>query len=280
MAMLHRINEADLIDRAGETHYRFHTGVDTQEFPQVHDFYEFSMTVSGRMALTENGSTRTLPAGSLVLLRPGDVHTRRDLGGCRYINLAFPARTVAEAFAFLGQEEALRRLRGGPHAPCVHLSPGEAVLLQSRMERLALVPGGDDGAVRAMMRVLLVDCLSAWFIPLVREPERAACPLWLRQLLPMLEDPANRAQGMRFLVQQSGRSTESLCHSFRRYLGVTPNAYLNALRLHYAANMLRHSDRAVLDIAYEAGFRSESAFYAHFTREYGMSPRAYRRGGA
>lgn len=114
---------------------------------------------------------------------------------------------------------------------------------------------------------------------MLQQETQTGHPDWFDTLLALLENPANLAQGMDFLVKTSGKTTEHLCRSFRKYLGVSPNAYLNMKRLNYAANLLRHSDHNILDIAYEAGFSSESAFYHNFTSEYGMSPGKYRKTG-
>ena len=75
----------------------------------------------------------------------------------------------------------------------------------------------------------------------------------------------------------SGCSREHLCRSFKKYLGVSPSAYLNAKRLNYAANLLLHSDQKVIDVAYASGFQSLSRFYHAFKKEFGVSPLQYRK---
>ena len=278
MAVLEVNAESVFLDRH-ESHYRFHTHIDSAQYPQVHDFYEFTLMAAGTMELIVDGETYELSAGALALLRPGSVHTKRDVRDAQHINLAFPSTAVEALFDYLGQKEELRRLNAMRRVPIVQLSPGEAMLFQMRLKRLALLPSEDTRRINATLRVILLNCMTDWFIPMLKQETQTGHPDWFDTLLALLDNPANLAQGMDFLVKTSGKTTEHLCRSFRKYLGVSPNAYLNMKRLNYAANLLRHSDHNILDIAYEAGFSSESAFYHNFTSEYGMSPGKYRKTG-
>lgn len=278
MAVL-EINADSVFINRNESHYRFYTHVDPARYPQTHDFYEFTLMTAGTMELIVDGETYELSAGALALLRPGCVHTKRDVRDAQHINLAFPAATIEALFEFLDQREELRRLAAMRRVPIVQLSPGEAMLFQTKLKRLALLPNEDTRRVNATLRAILLNCMTEWFLPMLRQEAHGGYPDWFGDLLARLENPANLAQGMDYLVKSSGKTTEHICRCFRKYLGVSPNAYLNVKRLNYAANLLRHSDHNILDIAYEAGFSSESAFYHNFTSEYGMSPGKYRKTG-
>lgn len=64
---------------------------------------------------------------------------------------------------------------------------------------------------------------------------------------------------------------------FRASLGITIGDYLAQCRVATAQQLLLTTDRSVPDIGFAAGFRSQSQFYARFTRSCGQSPGAYRR---
>ena len=64
---------------------------------------------------------------------------------------------------------------------------------------------------------------------------------------------------------------------FRTQLDVTPNEYLNRLRVDNARLRLLHSNASLLDIAYSTGFGSLSGFYFWFKKICGVSPLEYRR---
>jgi len=70
-----------------------------------------------------------------------------------------------------------------------------------------------------------------------------------------------------------------LQRTFKRLLGVSPREYQDALRVTHFKSRLRAGD-TVSRATYEAGFGSSSRVYERSDRALGMTPAAYRRGGA
>jgi AraC family transcriptional regulator of adaptative response/methylated-DNA-[protein]-cysteine methyltransferase len=67
--------------------------------------------------------------------------------------------------------------------------------------------------------------------------------------------------------------------AFTKALGVTPRRYAAARRAERMGPSVRRAPR-VTDAAYDAGFGSSSGFYAEAGRALGMTPTAFRAGGA
>lgn len=63
---------------------------------------------------------------------------------------------------------------------------------------------------------------------------------------------------------------------FRECNGMGPKEYIVKVRIAAAANLLKSSDRVILDIAESCGFNSPSNFYSTFKRITGQSPAQYR----
>lgn len=81
------------------------------------------------------------------------------------------------------------------------------------------------------------------------------------------------------LATQVGVSPFHLQRTFKRLLGVSPREYQDALRVTHFKSRLRAGD-TVSRATYEAGFGSSSRVYERSDRSLGMTPAAYRRGGA
>ena len=64
---------------------------------------------------------------------------------------------------------------------------------------------------------------------------------------------------------------------FREQVGVTPNIYLNALRMERAIDQLVGSAQAVADIGFDLGFSSQASFSRFFISNGVVAPSAYRR---
>lgn len=64
---------------------------------------------------------------------------------------------------------------------------------------------------------------------------------------------------------------------FKKYLGQTPNDYLNSFRLEKGMQLLKSTRMSVTEIADACGFSSASYFTELFTRQKGCPPTQYRR---
>ncbi len=274
--MLYKVNAAGTIDPIREMHYRFHHKIDPSIFPQVHDFYEITLVTQGTMEMEINGVWEAAGEGTLMLIRPGDIHSRKASGSCSYINLAFPVRVVTEMFRYLDVPDMQQKMMALSSPPQVVLSSGEAVLLKAQLEKLNLLPVDRPHAAGMELRRLMLDLMLQYFVPVFFGQPEMSCPHWLNELIEKLEEPELFAANLEELTRLSGCTKEHLCRSFRKYLGVSPTSYLNAKRLNYAANLLLHSDQKVIDIAYASGFQSLSRFYHAFKQEFGMSALEYR----
>ena len=73
-----------------------------------------------------------------------------------------------------------------------------------------------------------------------------------------------------------GVSQGHLAVIFKQQYGVSPTQYLSRLRLSYAKRLLSECKMSIVDIAYEIGYDSVSAFYGFFKRQTGMTPQKYR----
>lgn len=78
------------------------------------------------------------------------------------------------------------------------------------------------------------------------------------------------------LAKQFGVSQSQLKVSFRGVYGVSVQAYHRELKIRTAAQLLRTTERTVLDIAGEFGYANGSKFAAAFQRVMGMTPNEYR----
>jgi AraC family cel operon transcriptional repressor len=275
------INAYNTIDPETETHYAYYTTIfDTAQYPQVHDFYEINLITDGSLRLTIGERILNLPAGSLLWVRPGDVHSKALPETGAHINLAFPAGVVNNLFEFLYDKKTYHTMMDRPFCPPVSLSPAECGTLRQKMTSLSMIPPGRKARIRTQLRLLLAEMINSYLVEAFRketeETERTAPPLWLREALADLEKLSNLAEGTDFLRKSTGKTKEHICRSFRKYLNSTPSDYIYTLRLNYVANMLLHSDREILDLAYEAGFENISYFYKKFKRAFHVSPHKFR----
>lgn len=79
------------------------------------------------------------------------------------------------------------------------------------------------------------------------------------------------------LARAAGYSPYHAAHLFSSSLGVSPLKYIRKLRLSAAAKKIRDENEAILQIAFDFQFDSHEGFTKAFSKQFGMSPRDYRR---
>jgi AraC family transcriptional regulator of adaptative response/methylated-DNA-[protein]-cysteine methyltransferase len=80
------------------------------------------------------------------------------------------------------------------------------------------------------------------------------------------------------IANAAGVSATDLHHLFRRWCGLTPKAFLQALTLNHARDMLRAS-ASVLETAYEVGLSGPGRLHDLFVTHEAMSPGEWKAGG-
>ncbi|MEU6430473.1 AraC family transcriptional regulator [Microbispora sp. NPDC046973] len=141
---------------------------------------------------------------------------------------------------------------------------------------------GSDAMVPALLDVLLLHILRAWF------DERKDTPTgWSAALndppvaaaLRAMHGEPQRQWSVQELARHAGLSRAAFARRFTTLVGRPPLAYLTWWRMTIAARLLRASDVPANAVAGKVGYTSEYAFAHAFKRAYGRPPGAYRRQG-
>ncbi|MWV11502.1 helix-turn-helix domain-containing protein [Pseudomonas sp. R-28-1W-6] len=113
------------------------------------------------------------------------------------------------------------------------------------------------------------------FVPLLPEPlleDGLIAPLlrWLQQ---------HHAQAidLQRLAQQANCSTRTLLRRFKAATGLTPNDYLQRLRIGAAQSALRHPARSLEQVAAQVGYADRATFAKLFKQLCGETPGAFRK---
>ncbi|MGO8856798.1 MAG: bifunctional DNA-binding transcriptional regulator/O6-methylguanine-DNA methyltransferase Ada [Steroidobacteraceae bacterium] len=101
----------------------------------------------------------------------------------------------------------------------------------------------------------------------------------MQRLAQYIDKAAGETWSLARLAKQAHLSPTHLQRKFKAVLGVSPKAYQDAARLKQLKSGLK-SGQSVLDSITDAGFQSTSRVYGATTRNLGMTPSAYRAGGA
>jgi AraC family cel operon transcriptional repressor len=237
-----------------------------------HDFPEIFWIERGKGRHYINGQVKNLNAGDLVCVRPEDRHRleARDRHGFVLINLAYQPRMRAELLQRYPEELSFLLAANDS-------LPFRAELSSARMNQLR---DGLSGLRRNVHSRLGLEHfllgLHEMLLP-AAVADLPAMPNWLQHACEEVRRPDVFAQGVAGMVRAAGRSAEHLARTMRAVLGTTPSAYLNQVRMEYAARELRSTSRPIVDIILDCGLANLSHFYALFRAAHGTTPHVYRR---
>jgi AraC-like DNA-binding protein len=79
------------------------------------------------------------------------------------------------------------------------------------------------------------------------------------------------------VARDAGLSRPHFYKLFKKQTGITPNLFLNTLRMERAIDSLTGSARSVTDIGFDLGFSSQASFTRFFRSNVGIAPTDYRR---
>ena len=249
--------------------------VERHELGQVHDhdFFEVFWIETGLCTHFVNGRVRPLPAASLCFVRPADRHAFQNAGAapCRMINVAFATATADHLHARYAEELAGRFFWAADDLPIT------TQLDSARSRELRHLERSLDRGARTLTRIegFLLQLMGGLMASDNALPAEA--PLWLATACEEMLEPNHLREGVPALVRLSGKSHEHVSRTTRRFLGLSPSAWINRQRMEAAARRLADTETPIVEIALDSGIEDLSHFYRLFKAEHGVTPARYRR---
>jgi AraC family transcriptional regulator len=144
-------------------------------------------------------------------------------------------------------------------------------LLGLRLAALAWEAGGAADAEVETVALEMVACLAGEPSP----PARA--PRWLPQAMEFLRERSSAPVGLRDVAAEVGVHPVYFARAFRRAAGCTVSAYLRALRLLDAGQLILGERDGLAEVALRVGFADQAHLTRTFSRELGFPPGRLRR---
>jgi AraC family transcriptional regulator of adaptative response/methylated-DNA-[protein]-cysteine methyltransferase len=124
----------------------------------------------------------------------------------------------------------------------------------------------------------MTQALSERFPDLAPLPTAAADYDVVRRAIAHIRGNWRSQPEIETIAEAAGVSATDLHHLFRRWCGLTPKAFLQALTLNSARDLLRAS-ASVLDASYEVGLSGPGRLHDLFVTHEAMSPGEWKAGG-
>ncbi len=252
----------------------------------THRGHELTYVFSGRVHWeTEKGTVLTLTGGDMALIQPGVAHHGRlniiepatifwlvveFSKATRDGNGGFTDRERQEVeTALIAAGDMVRSTAGALHEDLRGLHAA-VERLHAPYERARLLAAAE---CRARIVSTIVRAASLAAETVAARPRDTCVAAAVDYVRHNLREPLSVAD----VARNVGLSVSRLHAVFRQAMGITPNDYMQRLRIDTACTALTTSDAPVTRIALETGFSSSQYFATCFRKYTGMSPGEYRR---
>src|SRR5258708_22486805 len=234
----------------------------------MHDAYVIGVMVRGVEALNHRGCKHLAPAGSVLMINPGEWHANYgpDEEGFGY-RMLYPSVDLLRRFAteIAGSEQDAPTL-GQP-----------AVVDDKRLcyllLRLHLTL--ERGASSLEQETCFVDAVAHLLSYYSAVPPKLGSPKrglgYIKRVRDYLESNYADNFSLTELSRLTGISPFHMLRMFREEVGLPPHEYQTNIRISHAKQLLREG-RSAGYVAAEVGFADQSHLTRHFKRIVGLTP--------
>ena len=244
------------------------TNTDPAHPRHMHATFTIGVVDHGTVVNQSRGETTYLPAGSVYVFNPGEVHS-----GCAADALHVSHRT------FYPEEGALTTLahelglKGTPSFRQLMISDGRSVDSLRNLHQLLEM---SESLLERQSTVVQVfgDLLRRHMLLRPTGQLRGYEPQAVREVRAYLDVHYRENVSLDTLASLVNLNRAYLIRVFRRTLGLPPYSYLIFRRVEAAKRLLR-LDMPLAQVALEVGFSDQSHLNLHFTRLLNVTPGRY-----
>ncbi|MDC6124413.1 transcriptional regulator ChbR [Proteus mirabilis] len=232
-----------------------------------HDYYEFTIVLTGRYYQEINGKKVLLERGDFVFIPIGSHHQSfYDFGVTRILNVG-----ISKAFF---DKHYLPLLPAYFVASQVYALKNEFL---SYIESVISSLNFRHTEFNEFIEIVTFNVVNR--LRHYRDDRiEVDIPLWLKDAIDGMHDKSRFGENaLANMVQLSGKSQEYLTRATRRYYDKTPMQIIHDIRINFAKKQLEITNYSVTDIAFDAGYSSPSLFIKTFKKITSLTPNSYRK---
>ncbi len=253
-----------------------------------HDFYEMGLITQGRAYHKTLSGKRRIKKGSLVFVKPRVPHGYAVDEKQKVINFIFSKQFLSGIDSFCsgsGSKEQFRfsSLFDVHSSRPLQLKPDEFILCDQIISRIRTELDKKEKYCFAMVRSLFAElCVSLMRSEqksgsLAEQSKESESDRRIEKTIRYIEENYSEKLSLDEIAVCASYSPAYMSNFFKKQTGYALFEYINEVRIQKACDILRNTDRTVLEVAYEVGFNSISLFNRTFKKLRGTTPRDFRK---
>ena len=238
-----------------------------------HNYYEMYFLLEGSRQLLFEDKITELEEGSVAIIAPFTMH-KTEGGTFVRVNVCFPEEALSEISR--GNIREISR-----HSSLHFKGEDFGKIKDTLYELLSLEQSAERGCIehKRILTEYLIYLVKTYGVARGEDDfvTSKGMPSTLLHILRYINSHLYEKITLGELSERFFLSEVTLCHYFKKYLGVTFLDYLNALRLAKAKELLLTTKKNMDEIAAEVGLGSANYFGMFFKKAVGISPLRFRK---
>lgn len=259
-------NVSDILSGIGTIYAGEHICPPSHSYgPCARNYYLMHYILKGRGIFEIGGKTYSLGEGDIFFIRPEDItYYEADAETpWHYIWIGLSGVDAGSIFDTVSGKSPVMHVRNTAALTPLMQDFVSGIACRTAEERYARL-----GKLYMIISRLCADAPTPTYKPSGRT--------YVEEAVMYMHANIERRISVSALAKEISIDRSYLCSLFKKHLGISPQQYSIDLKMKSAANMLRHSDASVSDIAAAVGYEDALLFSRIFRARFGMSPRAYR----
>ena len=243
------------------------------DFPLLHDhdYWEFLIVLSGEYKHTINSREEIIKRGQIFIIRPEDTHMLVQVTeSASHLNIMAKCEAI-ERIAKTYSDDFYSRLKQYDE---ISISINDVYI--NKIETYTLLYNAADEQKQHLIMGYITNMILATVIDQYFDIVNDK-PKWLIDLIAEMHRQENISWTVTDVVNHSNYSHVHLIREFKKYFGESIVDYLRKIKISFATDYLKHSNKSVFEIAFLLGFSSVSHLNHIFKSTTGKTPLQYRK---
>lgn len=246
--------------------------------PHLHKDYEISLVMEGYPMLVTPEGARALCPGDLYIMNPFTSHELKAETPALFLSLQVSPAFFTPYYPQMEQvvfDDMLLYFEEKPEF-CRKIAGLLFEIAFSCYEKRDYGPLKCAALINELF-LLFLTRLSHHLLPEKERLTGLTRGLRMRKILRYIEDHYTEKLLLSDIAKVEGLDLYYLSHFFKECFGITFQDYVTRLRCEKARQLLLLTDYSLLDVSIGSGFSDPKYFNRAFLRQYGCTPKAYRK---
>lgn len=236
--------------------------------PHSHDSYSIGVVQSGALSFKYRSPSDVVPAGNIMIIHPGEVHTGKCIGdqGCVYRMMYIKPEILRDGFSELYAKPPLDLFFRAQNILDRDLARTIFQVHRSFENATLMVFEKESKLMTLMARLISRHASPRLLVKPLRTDKS-----FVKKAKRFLEDRYDENVSLKDLAREVNISPYHLLRVFESELGIPPYAYLTQIRIQESKRLLSNGV-SIADVAQQTGFCDQSQFTKRFKQIVGTTP--------